>query len=158
MLKKKIKVLSFAFVLAVLMLMLSGCGGFHSSKSYTFNVSSGDSVEVTLDTTNSQLDLKLADGAFYVLKDGTPITQCFFVESDYYTEYEEKARIKENFKHNIIRENRGFYYEDDESGQHEYIYMTRLNSSNTAVAMSTITSEEDATEVAASLIYTIVVE
>ena len=68
-------------------MLLCGC---ETSKSYTFTVSTGDDIEVKLDTTNG-LDLKQEDGTFAVTdKDGNYILQSAWYQAEIFDQYKEQ--------------------------------------------------------------------
>ena len=156
MLAKKIAgIIATAALMGAVALGMSGCGGgLQTSKSYTFNVSTGDAIEVELDTT-SGLDIKPDQSTFVFSKNGEEITRGIFLDIAAYDEYVEAAQDYPVFKHNRVRGNEGIYYEASENGVDEYNYLMKLNDSNTAIALSTRTSEADATEVASLVVFTV---
>ena len=70
-------------MLAVAMMLTLGACSASSSKSYTFNVETGDTIKVKLDTSNG-LSLSQKDGQFTVKKDEENILQGMFIHETGY--------------------------------------------------------------------------
>ena len=156
MLARKIAgILAIVALMGVAIFALSGCGGnIQTSKSFTFNVSTGDAVEVELDT-SSGLDIQPDQSTFIIYKNDEAITRGIFLDLDAYNEYVEAAQDYPVFKHNRVRGNEGVYYEASDGETKEYNYLMKLADSNTAIALSTRTGEADATEVASLIVFTV---
>ncbi|NLC78986.1 MAG: hypothetical protein GX683_04595, partial [Ruminococcaceae bacterium] len=77
------KVLSIALILILALALFAGCS---SSKSYTFDVSTGDKIKITLDTSDG-LDLSQLNGQFWVSRDGVDIITGVFIDSATYDTY-----------------------------------------------------------------------
>ena len=73
-------------MLAVAMMLTLGACSASSSKSYTFNVETGDTIKVKLDTSNG-LSLSQKDGQFTVKKDEENILQGMFIHETGYNSY-----------------------------------------------------------------------
>lgn len=153
--RKSLHLIAILGILIFCLIMFSGCSKKESNpgKSYTFDVSTGDKIEILLDTSTGY-DMTPDGGSFIVSKDGSTVTKGIFLEPGAYDTYSEEASRYKTFKRNRVRGHSGVYYETEEEPK-EYIYMIRLNDSNTAIALSTITSEDEATNVASILTFTV---
>lgn len=67
--------------------MLTGCSS-NSSMAYTFNVETGDSIKVELNTSDSDYKLKADGSRFIVNEEDTDIITGIFLTADMYDEYE----------------------------------------------------------------------
>ena len=122
--KKLISAISVALCLCVL---LTAC---HTSFSYTFTISTGDKVKVSLDTTDGH-KLTQKDGVFAVSdKDGIKMLEGVFVTEEQYDAYEEAI----NEKHTVLESEKGFTNYQLENG--EYGFLLWLYGSATGVIMA----------------------
>ncbi len=134
-------------ILATLLcvLCLSGCGNVHTYMTYTYNVSTGDSVDIKLDTSD---DYQLtSDLPFEISKDGQLLTSGSFINADGYQMYagaveeDENASLLENGSTDTIEY---FMWNYNNS---EYNYAILIKNSQTGVLLGNTVSEESAKEV-----------
>lgn len=143
-------------ILAVLMAVLICACSFHTYMSFTFNVETGDSVKVQLDTSND-LSLSQEDGCFYVSKYGEEIMLGMFITEDTYNQYislENSDKINVFDKGTEDNKDYLFYECEGESGT-EYDFLVWLKNSNTGVLMGSTTGESAAKEVFDALSFSI---
>ena len=131
------------------MLLIGSCVAFSlmgcsSSKSYTFDVQTGDKVEVTMDTSDGySMDFK--DNLNIYLDDELQMSGVFITEEQY-EEYEDV--IKQDSKAELIEKDEKDNLEylhwkyDDE----EYNYAIKIEDSDTGVLLGSLISEEAAQE------------
>ena len=123
------------------MLSLTGC---ETSFSYTFDVSTGEQIKVTLDTSKEH-KLKQEDGKFSVEKDDIPITQGGFLTEDEVNEYFEKLPVTEGVS--IIEQ---ATYEGNEYVFYFYnntwYHIVRIEDAKTGIALINSISEDSAKE------------
>lgn len=74
-------------------LLLVGCSSF---KSYTFNVETGDKIEVKLDTSSKKYDLRQSDGVFSVTKERAVVLNGVFLTSEMKDAYIEAVESDDN--------------------------------------------------------------
>lgn len=131
---------------------LVGCEA-HTSKSYTFNVDTGDRVKIELDTSDGY-DLKQENSNFYVEKDDTTCVTGTFATAEtweYYSDIayqDEEAEVLEHTDDKLIW--------TTESGEYDMVYM--LNDKTGVVTMCELSdefSESDADAVLAKLTFTL---
>jgi len=115
----------FLSVIALmLVLCLTGC---NTTMSMTYNVSTGDQIKVTLDTTDSDYKLATSDGAIKIKSGDTVIATGSFMTAD------DIVSTREGFKSLGIEEENGvIQYEED---GHTYV-MYNING-NTGVYLDT---------------------
>lgn len=126
-------------------LCLTGCGNVHTSITYTFSVSTGDSVDIKFDTTG---DYQItSDLPFEISQDGTLLTSGSFISADGYQMYvdvvnaDDDAEIIENSSTDTL-EYIMWNYNDT-----EFNYAILIKDSQTGVLLGNQTSEESAREV-----------
>lgn len=124
---------------------LTGCGNVHTSITYTFSVSTGDSVDIKFDTTG---DYQItSDLPFEISQDGTLLTSGSFISSDGYQMYvdvvnaDDDAEIIESSSTDTL-EYIMWNYNDT-----EFNYAILIKDSQTGVLLGNQTSEESAREV-----------
>lgn len=124
-----------------LLTLLVGCD-VRASKSFTFNVDTGDTIEVSLDTTDAY-DLS-SDLPFAISCDGEKLTQGTFVDGEVYEQYVRNVEHDANAELLDSGKKDGneyiFWCYDDE----EYNYLVLVADSDTCVLLGNITSERSA--------------
>lgn len=137
---KKLK----AVLLCVLLVFcMAGCN-FHSNVAFTYNVDTGDSIKVKLDTSDKyKLSSKLP---FTISKDGETLSRGKFITTDGYQQYvglvdgDEKSTLLDSGEKDG---NQYIFWNFDDS---EYNYVVLVGGSNTAVIITNNVSEESARE------------
>lgn len=107
MIKNK-KVYKVLFCMIIL-LILSGCE-FETSRAITFDIETGDKIEVKLDTTDGYA-LSQEDGKFFVKKKEEEILQGVFMTNEKYDIYLENVHISKDVRIN----------EEGKKGEHDYL-------------------------------------
>lgn len=151
---KTLKIATTAAVLA-LSAALAGCAaGEKQAEPLVFNVSTGDTVSISIDPEAGEGYTIDADGGtFIVSKDGQAITKGMFLAPSTYTQYIDAASTYPVFKHCRVRGNDGAYYVTSSSGSVEYFYIIALEGDKTCVILDTAVSEDAATDIAAALVF-----
>jgi hypothetical protein len=144
--KKIASILSIIFVLV----LLTGCT---TSKSYTYNVETGDKVKIELNTTNGyDLTSKLP---FTIYKGDNTLSQGTFITMDGYNQYidvvnrDPDSKILDNGNKNGITYT--FYSYKNE----EFNYIIKINNSNTGLLLGNPNSRKEAEEVFDRLTFSI---
>lgn len=136
----KKSLISIFFALACLFI-ITGCT---TSKSYTYNVETGDTIKIKLDTTDKYDITK--DLPFTITKDGKTLSQGTFLTSDGYDQYilavntDSSAKIIESKTENGLEYT--FYSYNDS----EYNYVIKIVDSNTGLLIGNNVSESSARE------------
>ena len=140
--KKIVRMVILFIILSTVTLTLSGC---HTNKSYTYNVETGDTIEVSMDTTNGyditpNLPIKFSKG-------DEVISQGSFGQENAYDMYHQVVEmgtdanlIEEKSKDNIEY----FFYEYDNK---EYNYIIKIKNSKTCFILANSVSKESAEEI-----------
>lgn len=132
------------FLLAALifiMVLASGCN-FHTSKSLTFSVDTGDKIQVSLDTTGGY-DMT-SDLPFTISCNNAQITQGTFIYASAYEQYivavntDEKAELLDS---GTKDGNSYIFWKYDNS---EYNYAVLVNGSQTGIILGSNVSQEAA--------------
>ncbi len=141
--KSKKIIMLFVLVLAIV-LILTGCEK-KSNKSYTFNVETGDQIEIKMNTTEgynltSKLPIEFS-------KDDELISQGTFAQEYAYDEY--YKLVKNDSDATIIEEKSNsnieyFFYEYDDS---EYNYIIKIKDSKTCFILGNNKSKKSAQEI-----------
>lgn len=141
--KSKKIIMLFVLVLAIV-LILTGCEK-KSNKSYTFNVETGDQIEIKMNTTEgynltSKLPIEFS-------KDDELISQGAFAQEYAYDEY--YKLVKNDSDATIIEEKSNsnieyFFYEYDDS---EYNYIIKIKDSKTCFILGSNKSKKSAQEI-----------
>lgn len=120
-----------------LCLCLTAC---QTSMSYTFNIETGDSVKVKLNTTDGY-KLSQEGGRFFVSKDDTTILQGIFLLGEAYPAYEEAVKTDAT----ILESDDDFYFYtiDGEAGT-EHNFLLMIPDSDTALILASTSGEEAA--------------
>lgn len=123
----------------LLCILLMGCS-FHSSKSYTFNIETGDSIKVTLKTGNGY-DLKQENGRFSITKDDTVISQGIFLKEETKNDFYLKL---DNFEKHSYDNGEYIYYETEGEAGIEYNYFVVLKGSKAGIVVASLEGREEA--------------
>lgn len=113
------KIISLCCLIVLLVFCLCSCS---TSKSFTYDIETGESVTIKLDTTNSEYDIK-ADGSTFELYNGEQLIAkgCFIAYLDF-NKYKEKvnedehAEIVEETDTKII-----YLYNDEKLSEYDMI-------------------------------------
>lgn len=133
--------------LAFVVVLLAGC---HSSKSYSFNVSTGDSIKVELDTSKGGLDLQTSDdnSKFTIAKDGDTETQGLFAEESAYDHYQELGKRSaggtSDYQAGTTKD--GNEYFSYTVNGNEWDYFIKVKDSHTVIVLTNTVSQESAQE------------
>lgn len=126
-------------LVGVLLLSFTGCT---TTKSFTYSVETGDSIKITLDTSDGY-DLS-SDLPFTVSKDGETLSQGTFIKGEYYNQYVDLAKtdssctvLDESSDGNIEY----VFYSVNDS---EYDYVVSIKNSNTALLLGNQHSQSEA--------------
>lgn len=133
------------FVILLSVMVISGCNA-HTSKSYTYNVETGDKIKVELDTTNGY-DLVDNEGKFKVKKDDKVISQAMFLTSEGYASLTNAVfdiADNEEIKNDSLK---CLYYETDGNAGREYNYLCWIEESNTGIVIASLEGKDKAEEV-----------
>lgn len=117
--------------------VLTGCSS-NSSMAYTFNVETGDSIKVELDTSDSDYKLKADGSRFIVNEEDIDVITGIFLTADMYDQYE--SAISET---GTILESDGyiFYEYAGESGTERNILLM-VPDSETGIIIGSLADEE----------------
>ena len=142
--KKRISFL-ITIPLACIM-MLSACTT-KTSKEVTYNVDTGDSVKITIDTKEG-FDITM-DVPFTVSKGDTDIFTGSFIYAEYYDVY--RQVVEEGSDAVLLDEgskdgNNYFCYSFEGNAGTEYDYFILIKDSETAIAMASLVGEKEASE------------
>ena len=137
---------TISVMLAVLCLIscFAGCSNVKTSKSFTFNVETGDKISIELDTTDGY-DLS-SNVPFEVSSDRKTLSQGIFIEASQYEEYVSVVNSDENAT--VIDSgtkdfNKYIFWSYDGS---EYNVAVSIGNSNTGIILGNAVSEESAKE------------
>lgn len=135
------KVFMCLVVVGVMLMAFTGCT---TTKSFTYSVDTGDSIEITLDTSDGH-DLS-SDLPFTVSKDGETLSQGTFIQGSYYEEYVDLAKTDSSCE--VLDEGSDsdieyvFYSYNDS----EYDYVINIKDSDTALVLGNQNSQSEAEE------------
>lgn len=132
-------------VIGLLMLIccLVGCQT-HTSKSYTFNVETGDTIQIELETGDGY-DLLQEDGSFTVKKDDETILQGIFLTEDMLDQYENAVETDEDVTMKKDYHDYIYYEYDGQTGQ-EYNFIVKVKESQTGLLIGSTTGCQEAQE------------
>lgn len=142
--KKMKKRMAAAVCMMTAVIGLTGCS---TSVSLTYNVDTGDTVEVTLDTTDNDFSLGEEDNVIMVTEDDDTILSGAFVYQDICDIYEEMIKADDTIE--IIEEDSAngltwlFYSVDGLSGV-ESNFIVWIDGSNTGVLLASLQDSDDA--------------
>ena len=125
-------------------LMLSTLVGCSSTKAYTFSVTNGDSVKVSLDTANNY-DIS-SSVPFEISCEGVLQSQGTFVDGGSFEQYQSIVESDENAELIDSGEKDGNQYIFWCYNGSEYNFAIRVANSNTGVVIGNLISEESAKE------------
>lgn len=144
MLKRSLKI----FIFLAIFILLTGC---KSSKMVKFNVSNGEVINVTLDTTNGY-DIS-SEIPFYVIKDAKKMCQGEFIVIDSYDQA--LIELKSNSEVKILDKGARddgdyiFYSYNDSS----WGYIIKLKKSSTSIYLSSTESKDNVSKCASLLTF-----
>ena len=135
--------LTLVFVIAF---MISGCN-VSTSKSYSFDVETGDRIKVTLDT-SGDLSLSQKDGHFIVTEEDEKILEGIFIHEEGYKAY---VDIKGEQGMTVLEDtqkdgNRYYMYEFDGTVGTEDNFVMWIDDSNTGLIMASLAGRDKAKE------------
>lgn len=136
------------------MIVLTGCS---SSMSYTYNVGTGDSVKVELDTSEG-LKLESEDEGFSVTEDDETILQGIFIDEDtydFYVEMMKNADGPENIEEDSANGLTWLYWEFDGQAGTESNYVAWIDGSDTGIIMGGLEGSRAAKKAFNSLTFTV---
>lgn len=139
---KFVKIVCLVVSLSCLMMAFAGCGSSTTSKSYTYSVDNGDSIKVSLDTSDSY-DIS-SDNPFEISCDGEVLSSGTFATADSFEQYVAAVETDENA---VLLEsgekdgNEYIFWSYDDS---EFDYAIKIANSNTLILLGNIVSEESA--------------
>lgn len=149
-------VIILGVALVGILIYLVANGGFHSSKSFTFNVTTGDMIKITLDTSNGfDIDANLP---FTISKDGNSLSQGTFITENGYQQYintvnnNREAKILDKGTRDDIEYTFYTLYNSSEA-KNEYNYIIKVKNSKTGLLLGSLVSEESAKEVFRNLTF-----
>ncbi len=140
--KNQIKVLG---IMVAMILMLTGC---NSSMSLTFNIETGDNIQIKLDTSTGYT-LKQVDGMFTVCdEEENDVLQGFFVTEEMYNLYLEAVNSPDTTIIETAQQNGCSYtqYQFVADTHTENNFICWVDGSNTGVVLASIESMEEAEE------------
>lgn len=142
--KKRIAL--FITVAIVIAMMLTACTT-SAEKAVTYNVDTGDSVKIIIDTKGG-FDIT-TDVPFTVSKGDTAIFTGSFIYAEYYDVYHQV--VDEDSNAVLLDEgskdgNDYFCYSFEGNSGTEYDYFILIKDSNTAIAMASLIGEKEASE------------
>ena len=138
--KKVIK----AVVLSFLLIVFSGCT---TSKSYTYDVSTGDKVKVSIITSDGY-DMT-SSLPFDITKDDKTISTGTFAKKEAYDYY--KNAVNNDASSKIIdsgtKDNLTYFFYEHVGSTNEYNYIIKIKNSDTVVILGNTNSEKSAKNV-----------
>lgn len=149
---KKLAALVLSMVLG--MSVLTGCS---TSISYTYDVGTGDTVKVTLDTSEG-LMLENEDDGFSVTEDDETILQGIFIDEDTYDYYVEMVKIAdgpENIEEDSANGLTWVFYEFDGQAGMESNFIVWIDGSDTGVLIASLAGSRGAKKAFNSLTFTV---
>lgn len=151
--RRNLKKFSCSILFAGIMVGCCACSS-SSSKSYTFNVDTGDKVKVELDTSDGY-DIT-SDLPFSISKDGDQLSQGTFITSDDYESY--VSVVNETDTATVIDkgDNETYEYIMWNNNDEEYDYAICLKDSGTGILIGNNVSENSAKECFSRLKFSIV--
>ena len=137
-------------IVGIMLLTLTGCGT--TKKAYTYNVETGDAIEVEL-TMNGGYDIT-SDIPFVISKDGKNLSQGSFITDAGYNQYislvnnDSNSRIIESTTKN------GLQYTFYTYNNTEWNYIIKIVNSNSGLLLGNNISEESARDCFERLVIT----
>lgn len=133
------KILSSLVLVCALVLTLTGCT---TTKSYTFDVETGDSIKVELNASDGY-DIS-ADLPFTISKDDKTLSQGTFVTIDGYNQYLDAVNNDTNSKILDSGTKDGITYTFYSYNNSEYNYIIKVDGSNTGILLGNPNSQVEA--------------
>ena len=136
------KVLYSLVFATVILLTVAGCS---TSKSFTWNVTTGDKIKIEVDTTGGY-DIT-SELPFAISKDGETLSQGTFVTIDGYNQYMNAVKTDSNA--NIIDSGtkNGVTYTFYSFNNSEFNYLIKIDGSNTGILLGNPNSQSEAEEI-----------
>lgn len=141
---KKLKKMIVGFVSLVCVLAMSAGCTTSSSMSYTFSVDNGDSIKVTLDTSDKYSIT--SDVPFTISCNGEEMAQGTCIQGEAYAQYAENAEKAEKVQILDSGTKDGNEYIFWSYDNKEFDYAILIKDSNTGMVLSSLVSEEAAKE------------
>ena len=138
------KRLVYVFAILSMMILFVGCGNAKTSKSYTFNVETGDSVKVKLDTSDKYNIT--SEVPFEISQDGDVKSQGTFIFGEAYDQYKDVVDTDENAELLDSGNKDGNEYVFWSYNDSEYNYAILIEGSSTGLILGNNVSEESAKE------------
>ena len=138
------KRLVYVFAILSMMILFVGCGNAKTSKTYTFNVETGDSVKVKLDTSDKYNIT--SEVPFEISQDGDVKSQGTFIFGEAYDQYKDVVDTDENAELLDSGNKDGNEYVFWSYNDSEYNYAILIKGSSTGLILANDVSEESAKE------------
>ncbi len=138
------KRLVYVFAILSMMILFVGCGNAKTSKTYTFNVETGDSVKVKLDTSDKYNIT--SEVPFEISQDGDIKSQGTFIFGEAYEQYKDVVDTDENAELLDSGNKDGNEYVFWSYNDSEYNYAILIKGSSTGLILGNDVSEESAKE------------
>lgn len=140
------KRLVYLFAILSMMILFVGCGNAKTSKAYTFNVETGDSVKVKLDTSD-KYNIN-SEVPFEISQDGDIKSHGIFIFGEAYEQYKELVNSDEDEKLKLLDSGNkdGNEYVFWSYNDSEYNYAILIKDSSTGLILGNNVSEESAKE------------
>ena len=138
------KRLVYVFTILSIMILFVGCGNAKTSKTYTFNVETGDSVKVKLDTSDKYNIT--SEVPFEISQDGDVKSQGTFIFGEAYEQYKDVVDTDENAELLDSGNKDGNEYVFWSYNDSEYNYAILIEGSSTGLILGNDVSEESAKE------------
>ena len=138
------KRLVYVFTILSIMILFVGCGNTKTSNTYTFNVETGDSVKVKLDTSDKYNIT--SEVPFEISQDGDVKSQGTFIFGEAYEQYKDVVDTDENAELLDSGNKDGNEYVFWSYNDSEYNYAILIKGSSTGLILANDVSEESAKE------------
>lgn len=138
------KRLVYVFTILSIMILFVGCGNAKTSKTYTFNVETGDSVKVKLDTSDKYNIT--SEVPFEISQDGDVKSQGTFIFGEAYDQYKDVVDTDANAELLDSGNKDGNEYVFWSYNDSEYNYAILIEGSSTGLILANDVSEESAKE------------
>lgn len=135
------KIFSTILLTIAVLVTLTGCT---TSKSFTYNVSTGDMIKVELDTSDGY-DIA-SDLPFTISKDDKTLSQGDFITLDGYKQYMEAVDSDEKVKIIDSGSRDDVTYTFYSYNNSEFNYIIKVNGSNTGIILGNPNSKSEAEE------------
>ena len=136
------KVFGTLILFLTLSLVLTGCT---TSKSFTYDVQTGDSIKVKLNTSNGY-ELS-SDLPFTISKDSKTLSQGTFITIDGYNQYIDVVNNDSNAKILDSGNTNGISYTFYSYNDSEFNYIIKIDNSKTGILLGNPNSKEEAKEI-----------